>query len=101
MIEDLAVKLSSGFQKVWRLSDAETIKVLNPKDLLLKDRIKNLIEIRYLLDGLFRSEDTENRWLREPTNSLGDRTPMEMIQSGSMESLIDVRDWVFHISGLL
>ncbi len=64
-----------------------------------KDRIAYLYRIRSTLSALFRNEDVENEWLREPRALLGERTPMELLREGSMESLLLVKEYVEEIAG--
>ena len=64
-----------------------------------RDRIAHLFEVRKTLAGLFRSEDVENAWLREPHAGLGQRSPMELLREGTMENLLVVRDHVLTVAG--
>lgn len=66
----------------------------------LKDRITNLLVIRKRLSNLFRDIDTENEWLREKHAELGNKTPLELLLSGSMENLLLIKEFVEHVSGL-
>lgn len=66
----------------------------------LKDRITNLLVIRKRLSGLFRDTNTENEWLRERHVELGNKSPIELILSGSMENLLLIKEFVEHVSGL-
>ena len=65
----------------------------------VKDRIAYLYRIRSTLSALFRNEDVENEWLREPRALLGERTPMELLREGSMENLLLVKEYVEEIAG--
>ncbi len=66
----------------------------------LKDRIANLLVIRKRLSGLFRDTDTENEWLREKHVELGNKSPIELLLSGSMENLLLIKEFVEHVGGL-
>ncbi len=66
----------------------------------LKDRIANLLVIRKRLSGLFRGTDTENEWLREKHVELGNKSPIELLLSGSMENLLLIKEFVEHVGGL-
>ena len=65
-----------------------------------KDRIATLFRIHSLLSGLFRNVNVENDWLREPCEALGGRRPIELLQHGSMEELLTVRQLIEHSAGL-
>ncbi len=64
-----------------------------------KDRIVFLYEIRKYLSALFRDEKVENQWLREPHEMLGERTPMDLMLSGSRENLLLVKEYVEAAAG--
>jgi hypothetical protein len=59
-----------------------------------KDRISYLFEIRSSLWALFQDEAVENEWLREPQEVLGGKTPIDLLQEGSMENLLLVKECV-------
>lgn len=65
-----------------------------------KDRIANLVVIRKRLDGLFKDVDVENEWLREKQTDIGNKSPMELLLSGSMENLLLVKQFVEFVCGL-
>ena len=65
----------------------------------VRDRIFHLYEIRKSLRFLFRDLETENAWLRESHPPLDDETPMALLLSGSMESLLVVKDYVDTFAG--
>jgi hypothetical protein len=65
-----------------------------------KARVAALFRIRSLLDSLYRDIDVERRWLHTPARALGNRSPMGLLNEGSMESLLTIRQYVEHISGL-
>ncbi len=65
----------------------------------VKDRIVYLYQIRKTLSALFRNEDVENQWLREPHSTLGERSPMELMLDGSMENLLLVKEYVEAAAG--
>lgn len=65
-----------------------------------KDRIANLVVIRKRLDGLFKNVDVENEWLREKQTDIGNKSPMELLLSGSMENLLLVKQFVEFVCGL-
>lgn len=64
-----------------------------------QDRLKNLIEIRAALDKLYRDEDVEREWLREPNPYLEGSKPLDILLEGSMEGLLRVRQFVEYLSG--
>ena len=65
----------------------------------VKDRIACLLHIRSTLSALFRSEEVENEWLREPHAMLDDQVPMHLLLEGSMENLLLVREYVDAMAG--
>lgn len=65
-----------------------------------KDRIANLVVIRKRLDGLFKDVDVENEWLREKHADIGNKSPMELLLSGSMENLLLIKQFVEFVCGL-
>ena len=65
----------------------------------VKDRIACLLHIRSALSALFRSQEVENEWLREPHAILDDRVPMHLLLEGSMENLLLVREYVDAVAG--
>ena len=65
-----------------------------------KDRIANLVVIRKRLDGLFKDVDVENEWLSEKQTDIGNKSPMELLLSGSMENLLLVKQFVEFVCGL-
>ena len=66
----------------------------------VRERIAHLFWIRKTLSALFRDQDTENAWLREPHSWLDDRVPMDLLRGGSMEDLLLVRDYVDTAAGV-
>ena len=64
-----------------------------------KDRITHLYQIRKTLSALFRDEDVENQWLREPHTMLNGSSPMDLMLEGSMENLLLVREYVEAAAG--
>lgn len=64
-----------------------------------KDRIAHLFQIRASLSALFQDESVENEWLRERQQILNDKTPMELLQEGSMENLLLVKEYVGLVAG--
>jgi len=64
-----------------------------------KDRIAHLFEIRMSLSALFQDESVENEWLRETHEVLNDKTPMDLLQEGSMENLLVVKEYVELVAG--
>ena len=65
----------------------------------VKDRIAYLFRIRKTLSALFLSEDSENRWLREPHPALDGEAPMQRLLEGSMENLLLVKEHVEAAAG--
>ena len=65
----------------------------------VKDRIACLLHIRSTLSALFRSEEVENEWLREPHAMLDNQVPMHLLLEGSMENLLLVKEYVDVVSG--
>ena len=77
--------------------------VLNGRAILkgrdARDRIAHLYRIRKILSALFRDEEVENQWLREPHAMLNERSPMDLMLDGSMENLLLVREYVEAAAG--
>lgn len=112
------VQFFAELLKIWRLTNADARILLgfdeadqSRVDLLLrglsslrgrdaKDRIASLVRIRTLLKQLFRNEDTENLWLREPKSYLNKRSPLDLILEGSLENILIVRQWIERGAGL-
>ena len=65
-----------------------------------RDRIAALFRVRSLLSSLFRDINTERKWLNAARDDLGNRSPIELMREGSMESLLTVRQIVERISNL-
>jgi len=65
-----------------------------------EERVASLFRIRSLLSSLFRDINAENEWLREPRPALGQRSPLELLRSGSFEHLLTLRHFLEHNSGL-
>jgi len=65
----------------------------------VKDRIACLLHIRSTLSALFRSQEVENEWLREPHAMLDDQVPMHLLLEGSVENLLLVREYVDSVAG--
>ena len=98
--------------RTWGLSRTDAIPLLGleksdssyARDLLngrvtlrgrdIKDRIAYLFRIRKTLSALFRDEEVENEWLREPHNALDGQNPMALLLEGSMENLLLVKEYV-------
>ena len=101
----------------WRLSRTDAIPLLGleksdssyARDLLsgrvtlrgrdIKDRIAYLFRIRKTLSALFRDEEVENEWLREPHDALDGQNPMALLLEGSMENLLLVKEYVEAAAG--
>ena len=101
----------------WRLSQTDAIPLLGLEesdssyadDLLsgrvalqghdIKDRIAYLFRIRKTLSALFRDEEVENEWLREPHDALDGQNPMTLLLEGSMENLLLVKEYVEAAAG--
>jgi hypothetical protein len=112
------VQFFSRLMEFWRLDTDEACKLLGyelsdidyVKQLLsgesplrghdLKDRIVNLLVIRKRLDGVFKNIDVENEWLHEKHDRIGNKSPMELLLSGSMENLLLVKQFVEFVCGL-
>ncbi|MDE0335903.1 MAG: MbcA/ParS/Xre antitoxin family protein [Defluviicoccus sp.] len=65
----------------------------------VRDRIFHLYGVRRSLRFLFQDLETENAWLREPHQELNGKSPMSLLRSGSMESLLAVKDYVDIFAG--
>ena len=65
----------------------------------VKDRIAYLYRIRNILSALFRDENVENRWLREPHTMLDEQSPLDLMLDGSMENLLLVKEYVEAAAG--
>lgn len=66
----------------------------------IKERIGHLFHIRGTLRALFRDLQTENDWLREEHSLLDEKSPLEILLEGSMESLLLVREYVDTVAGM-
>ena len=64
-----------------------------------KDRVAHLYQIRKTLSALYRDEDVENQWIREPHTMLNESSPMDLMLEGSMENLLLVREYVEAAAG--
>ena len=62
-------------------------------------RIAYLFQIRETLWSLFRDLEVENEWLREPHTLLGDRSPMSLLLSGSMDDFQLAMEYVDTVAG--
>ncbi len=71
--------------------------VLRGRD--VKDRIAYLYRIRNILSALFRDENVENQWLREPHTMLEERSPLDLMLDGSLENLLLVKEYVEAAAG--
>ena len=103
--------------RTWRLSQTNAIPLLGleesdssyAEDLLngrvtlrgrdIKDRIAYLFRIRKTLSALFRDEEVENEWLREPHDALDGKDPIALLLEGSMENLLLVKEYVEAAAG--
>ena len=65
----------------------------------LDDRLKYLMDIRFLMANFLRDPVAENSWLREPVDELKGRSPIELLASGTMEDLLMLRSYAYHICG--
>ena len=101
----------------WRLGQTDAIPLLGLEetdrsyadDLLsgrvelqghdIKERIAYLFRIRKTLSALFRDEEIENEWLREPHDALDGQNPMTLLLEGSMENLLLVKEYVEAAAG--
>lgn len=66
----------------------------------VKDRVSLLLYIRKSLWIFFQDIEVENDWLREPQQMLGGREPLSLLQSGSMEDLLLLREFVDAMTGM-
>ena len=64
-----------------------------------EQRIVYLFRIRKTLFALFRDEEVENEWLREPRDALGGKTPLDRLLDGSIESMVLVKELVEAAAG--
>lgn len=64
----------------------------------VKDRIVVLYHIRRTLWSLFQDDEVENEWLRESHLLIYEKTPMNLLLEGSMESLLMLREYVDSIA---
>jgi hypothetical protein len=62
------------------------------------DRVANVIAIYVDLHQLLRSDDAERAWLHEYRDDLGTR-PIDLLLSGRLEDLIDLRRYVELVAG--
>ena len=96
--EETIDKVGAALADTWRLGPTDAARLLGFGD--RAERLVYLLDIRCLLAGLFRNEDTENRWLREPLRHLTDASPIQLMTSKSVAELQTVDGYVRHISGL-
>lgn len=68
-------------------------------DTASSERIAQLFRIRKMLFSLFRDEDAENGWLRQPLDILGRKTPMELLLEGNREGMVSVKEVLEVASG--
>ena len=64
-----------------------------------EQRIVYLFRIRKTLFALFRDEEVENEWLREPRDVLGGKTPLDRLRDGEIESMVLVKELVEAAAG--
>ena len=100
--------------KTWRLTPKDAVPLLGgDQDYVsrllrgsaqlagrdIKDRIAYLFRIRQTLSSLFRDEDTENEWLREPHELLNGTAPLQLLREGSLENMLTVKEYVDAVAG--
>lgn len=58
--------------------------------------LEYLNQLRYLLDGSFRSDEGKLRWIHTPSPALGGRTPFFALTSGEIETVLEVLAGLAH-----
>ena len=104
-------------KEIWRLEEKELAKLLgfdeerdvidlicgvrkfNTRD--TKDRVRELLQMREALHGLFRNIDAEREWLREarPEPGFEGRSALAWLLEGSMANLLMVSQFVQRMVG--
>lgn len=64
-----------------------------------QDRVRYLFQIHDALHQLFQNDEQESEWLREPRDSLGGNSPLDLLLEGSMYNLLLVKQYVEYLSG--
>jgi hypothetical protein len=99
----------------WRLLPYDLMVVLdlddeNELDLLRRgardlsgrdrqDRVANVIAIYVDLHQILRSDDEEMSWLKEPRDDLSGQRPHDLLLSGRLEDMIELRRYVEFLAG--
>lgn len=112
------IQIIKNLLETWELETRDAVKLLGyevgnqslvndildghatPEGRDFKDRVAYLIQVRSTLFSLFRDENVERKWLREPQVMLGNRTPMELLLEGSMENLLLVKEFCDEVAGM-
>jgi hypothetical protein len=112
------IQFLKGLLAVWDLPENWVCKLLglDPDDTVLgkslmdgttplrgrdaRDRIVCLIGMRAILQSVFRDENVEREWLHERQEVFEGRSPLDLVEEGSMENLLRVYRIVEEAGGL-
>ncbi len=64
-----------------------------------QDRVANVIAIYVDLHQILRSDDEEISWLKEPRDDLSGQRPIDLLLSGRLEDMIELRRYVEFLAG--
>lgn len=111
----IAVELAKALKHTWSISDRELALVLGIKpatsrslfDVLgdtdqpgdRRERLNLLFDVRARLSALFDDLNVERQWLRAGNPVLGDRSPLDLLQTGRLRDLFKVEQLVFFLTG--
>lgn len=65
-----------------------------------EETLLDLFTIRKTLNGIFRDVKVENQWLREPQELLGNKTPLELLETWEPLNISAVRQMCETMAGL-
>lgn len=64
-----------------------------------EDRVANLFRIFEALFGLLNDANEEKRWMHQGREQFNGRSCLDIMLSGGIEDLVDVRRWLEHLAG--
>ncbi|MBM5112590.1 antitoxin Xre/MbcA/ParS toxin-binding domain-containing protein [Vibrio parahaemolyticus] len=68
-----------------------SIKQLSEKELIeVKSVLSKFPTLQSEIEDVFRSEEMANEWLTSPVPALQGLTPIEVLQQGDVESVLDI-----------
>lgn len=111
----IAVELAKALKRAWNLSDRELALVLGIKQATSRslydvvgeadqpgdrrERLNLLFDVRARLSALFDNLNVERQWLRAGNPALGDRSPIDLLQTSHLRDLFRVDQLVFFLTG--